>query len=89
MEVFLAVFLSKIICAATSHSSGEMFNTTFSVMDEVIQVRAMPEFVQQDCVKLIGYVGHPKHKCALKPQSILNTGSIITFLPTSLNTCLK
>ena len=31
------VCLSKIICTATSHSSGVMVNTTFPVMDEVIQ----------------------------------------------------
>ena len=43
-----------------------------------------------DCVKLIGSIGGAyKHSCALKPLSILNTGSITTFLPTSFNTCLK
>ena len=37
LDVFPPVFLSKIICIATSHSSGVMVNTTFPVMDEVIQ----------------------------------------------------
>ena len=57
-----------------------MFNTTFLVIDEVIQVQTMPEFVNQD-----SYDGGSAHKynCALKPLSIL------TFLPTSLSTCLK
>ena len=58
-------------------------------MDEVIQVRAMPEYVHQDCVKLIGYGEAPKHNCAIKPLSKLNVGSITTFWPTSLSTCLK
>ena len=40
-----------------SHSSGVMVNITFPVMDEVIRVRAMPEFVHQNCVKLIGNGG--------------------------------
>ena len=66
-----------------------MVNTTFPVMDEVIQIRAMPECAHQDCVKLKGYDGAPKYNCTLKPLSILNTGSITTFLPTSLSTCLK
>ena len=66
-----------------------MSNTTFPVMDGVIQVWAVPEFVHQNCVKFIGYWGDPKHNCAARPLSILNTGSIKTFLPASLNTCLK
>ena len=37
LDVFPPVFLSKIICIATSHSSGVMVNTTFPVMDEVIR----------------------------------------------------
>ena len=37
LDVFLPVFLSQIICIATSHSSGVMVNTTFPVMDEVIR----------------------------------------------------
>ena len=37
LDVFPPVFLSKIICIATSHSSGVMVNTTFPVMDEAIQ----------------------------------------------------
>ena len=49
----------------------------------------MPEFVHQDCVKLIGYGEAHKHSCVLNPLSILNTGSITTFLSTSLSTCLK
>ena len=32
-------------------------------MDEAIHVRAMAEFVHQDCVKLIGYGGAHKHSC--------------------------
>ena len=66
-----------------------MVNTTFPVMDEVIRIGAMPEFAHQDCVKLKGYDGAPKYSYALTPLSILNTGSITTFLPTSLSTCLK
>ena len=46
----------------------------------------MSEFVHQDCVKLIGNDGAHKHSCALKPLSILNTGSIKTFLPASVST---
>ena len=34
---FPPVLLSKIICIATSYSSGAMINTTFPVMDEAIQ----------------------------------------------------
>ena len=30
-----------------------MVNTTFPVMDEVIPVQAMPEFIDEDFVKLI------------------------------------
>ena len=52
----------------------------------MIRVRAMPEFVHQVCVKLIGNGGVHRHRCALKPLSILNTGRITTFLPTSLST---
>ena len=37
LDVFFPVFLLKIIWIATSHSSGVMVNTTFPVMDEVIQ----------------------------------------------------
>ena len=37
LDVFPPVFLSKIICITTSHSSGVMVNTTFPVMDEVIR----------------------------------------------------
>ena len=36
LDVFPPVFLSKIICIATSHSSGVMVKTAFSVMDEAI-----------------------------------------------------
>ena len=36
LDVFRPVFLSKIICIVTSHSSGAMVNTTFPVMDEAI-----------------------------------------------------
>ena len=80
------VFLSKIICVATSHSSGVMVNSAFPVMDEAIHVWAMTEFVHQVYVKLIGA---RKHSCALKLLSILNMGPITTFLPTSLSTFLK
>ena len=37
LDVFPPVFLSKIICTATSHSSGVMVNKTFPVMDEAIR----------------------------------------------------
>ena len=37
LDVFLPVFLLKIICMVTSHLSGVMVNTTFPVMDEVIR----------------------------------------------------
>ena len=37
LDVFPPVFLSNIICIATSHSSGIMVNTTFPVMEEVIR----------------------------------------------------
>ena len=67
-----------------------MFNTTFLVVDKVIQVRTMSEFVPHlDCVKLIDNVETHKHSCALKPLPILNTGLITNFLPTSLSTCLN
>ena len=62
-----------------------MFNTNFSVMNEVIQVRAVLEFLHQNCDKLIAYGGDFKHNSAVKPLPILNTGSFTTFLPTSLN----
>ena len=37
LDVFPPVFLSKIICIATSHSSGVMVNTTFPVMDKAMR----------------------------------------------------
>ena len=37
LDVFLPVFLSRVICIATSHSSGVMVNTTFLVMEEAIR----------------------------------------------------
>ena len=46
-------------------------------------VRAKPEYVYQDGVKLIGHGGAHKHRCALKSLSIQNTCSNTTFLPTS------
>ena len=49
-------------------------------------VRAKPEFVYQNCVKLIGHGRAHKHSCALL---IRNICSITNFLPTSLTTCLK
>ena len=36
LNVFPPAFLSKIICVATSHSSGLMVNKIFPIMDEVI-----------------------------------------------------
>ena len=36
-DSFPTVFLSKIICIVTCHSSDVMVNTTFPVMDEVIR----------------------------------------------------
>ena len=76
--------LSKIIWITTTHSSGVILKITFPIMDEVIPVRAMPEFLHQDCVKLTDYGRAPKHNCVLKPLC-----SITAFWPTSLNTCLK
>ena len=37
LDVFPPIFLPKIICGITNHSSGVMVNTTFPIMDEVIQ----------------------------------------------------
>ena len=81
--------VSVINYIATSQSTGVMFNTTFLVTDEVIQVQAMPKFVHQDCVKLIGFGEATKYNCALKPHSILNKDSVTTFLSTTQSTCLK
>ena len=52
-------------------------------------VHAKPEFVYQNCVKLIGHGGAHKHSCALKSLSIQNTCSITNFLPASLTTCYE
>ena len=49
-----------------------LFDAIFPEMDEVIRVRTMPEFVQQDCVKLIGYGVATKYKHASKPLFILD-----------------
>ena len=57
-----------------SHSSGAMVNATFLLMDELIRVRAMPEFVHQDCVDILINGRSHKHSCTLKPLPILNTG---------------
>ena len=70
LDVFPPVFLSKVICVATSHSSGVMVNSTFPLMDGVIRVQGMPEFVHQDCFKLTDKGGTHKHSCTLKPLSI-------------------
>ena len=53
LDVTLPVFLSRIRCVATSHSSGVMINITFPVMDEMIQVPAMAEFIHQDYATLV------------------------------------
>ena len=37
LNVFPPVFLPKITCIATSHSSGVMVNTTFPITNEVIR----------------------------------------------------
>ena len=37
LDLFPPVFLSKLICIATSHSSCVMVNITFPVMDELIR----------------------------------------------------
>ena len=71
LDVCPPVFLSKIIFVTTSHSIGVMVNPIFPIMDGVIWVRAMPEFVHQVCVTLIGNGGAHKHSCALKPLSIV------------------
>ena len=65
------MFLSKIIFINTSHSSGVMVKTTFPVMDEVIWLQSMAEFVHQDYVKLIGNGGALKYSCALRPMPTL------------------
>ena len=49
----------------------------------------MPEFAHQDYVKYIDNVGAHNYSCALNPLSMLNTGSITTFLPTSVSTFLE
>ena len=36
-DVFLSVFLSKVICIAISHSSGVMVNKTFPVKDKAMR----------------------------------------------------
>ena len=51
---FLLCMSVRIICIATSHSSGVKAHTAFCLMHEVVWVWAMPEFVHHDCVKLIG-----------------------------------
>ena len=79
---FLLYFFMR---AANSHSIGVMVNSTFPIMDEVIRVWAMSEFVRQVGVKLISSGGAYKHSFALKPLAILNTGPIIIFLLTSLS----
>ena len=80
---FLLYFFMR---AANSHSIGVMVNSTFPIMDEVIRVWAMSEFVRQVGVKLISSGGAYKHSFALKPLAILNTGPTIIFLLTSLST---
>ena len=60
LEVFLPVFLSKIIfiCIATSHSSGVRVNTVFPVIDKAMRgVQAKPGFVYKNCIKLTGHGG--------------------------------
>ena len=52
-------------------------------------VQAKPEFLYQNCVKLIGHGGDHKHSFALKSLPIRNTCSFTNFLPTFLTTCLK
>ena len=89
LDVFPPVILSKITCVATSHSNGVMVNATSRNRWGDSGVRAKPEFVYQDCVKIIGHGGAHKHNCTLKSLSIQNTCSITTFLPKSLTTCLK
>ena len=37
LDVFPPVFLAKVICIATSHSSGIMVSTTFPVIDKVMR----------------------------------------------------
>ena len=67
LDVFPSGFLSKIICFATSHSSGVMVDSTFPTMDEVIWVWAVPEFIHQDCVKLTGSGGANKQSIVWTP----------------------
>ena len=86
MFFLICVSVKKYMCW---HQPLHWCNTTFPEMDEVIWVGAVPVFIHHDCVKLIGNGGAYKLSCALKPLSILNMGSITSFLPTSLSTCLK
>ena len=67
-----------------------MVGTTFPVMDVLIRaVRAKPESVYQNCVKLIGHGGAHKHSCALKSLCIQNTSSITNYLSIFLTTCYE
>ena len=52
-------------------------------------VQSKPEFVYQNCVKIIGHGGAHIHSCDLKSLPIQNTCSIRNFLPTSLTTCYE
>ena len=66
-----------------------MVNSTFPVMDELIWVWAMPEFVHQDCVKLIRSVGAHKHGFPLKPLSYKFSSSLSTFLKWKIKKMFK
>ena len=52
-------------------------------------VQAKPEFVYQNCFKLIEHGRAHKHSCAFKSLFIQNTSSITNFLPTSLTTFIS
>ena len=83
LDVFPPVFWLKIICITTSHLSGVMVNTTFSVMDEVIRG------FKPGLNLYIRIVLYHKHSCALKSLFVQNTSSITNFLFTSLTTCYE
>ena len=66
-----------------------MINKTFPVMSEIIQVRAMAEFIHQNYATLVDNDRAHKHGCALRHLSIQNMRFITTFLTASLSTCFK
>ena len=66
-----------------------MVNATFPNVWGDLRVQSKPEFVYQNCAKLIGHGGAYKHSFASKSLFIQNTSSIPISLPTSLTTCYE